>query len=141
LAEKAEEANTMSREEIYRELEKNMGEVPRFFRELSDTSLQIEYETMKIGRTHKSVVPQKYLELVGLGVSAAQSSRLGVLWHREMAKAYGATDAEIQETLYFSKVSVGWTAFIEGLDYDYGDYRKEVENIAKRMREQLKLAA
>jgi len=131
----------MSREEIYLEIEETMGEVPGIFKKLSDRSLEIEYQTMKLMQGRRTVIPQKYLELIGLGIAAARSSRYGVLWHREMAKAFGATEAEVEEALYFTKGSIGWNAYIDGLDYDYGDYKKEVRSVAEHMRRQLKMAA
>ena len=132
----------MSREEIYLEIEQTMGEVPGVFKKLSDRSLEIEYQTMKLMQRRRTVIPQKYLEMIGLGIAAARSSRYGVLWHREMAKAFGATEAEIEEALYFTKGSSGWSAYLQGIDYDYDEFRKEIRRAAEYVRrQQLKVAA
>ena len=81
-------------------------------------------------------VPNKYRELIGIGVAAATKCRYCIFFHREMAKLEGATDAEIEDAVHFAKSTSGWSTYIQGLDYDYDTFKKEVRQAADYVRKQ-----
>ena len=126
----------MNRQDIYKEIEERMGSVPGFFKCMTDSELDIEWQAMKLESTEQPAVPPKYRELIGLGIAAASQSRYGVYYHLHMAKLFGATDAEIEDAARFSKESVGWSTYLQGLDYDYDDFKKEVRSAAEYVRKQ-----
>jgi alkylhydroperoxidase/carboxymuconolactone decarboxylase family protein YurZ len=43
-----------------------------------------------------------------------------------VAKLNGASDAEIEDAIHFAKSSAGWSAYINGLQLDYDQFKKEV---------------
>ncbi len=132
----------MTREETYRDIEGTLGLVPGFLKTLPDSSLELEWKLMKTVQMETGPVPNKYRELIGIGVAAVTKCRYCVFFHREMAKLNGATDAEIEDAIHYAKSSAGWSTYIQGLDYDYEEFRKEIRRAADYVRkQQQKMAA
>lgn len=126
----------MTRQEVYSEIEETLGVVPGFLKSLTDRSLEIEWESMKSAQMEPGAIPNKYRELIGIGVAAATKCRYCIFFHREMAKLEGATDAEIEDAVHFAKSTSGWSTYVQGLDYDYDTFKKEVRRAAEYVRKQ-----
>jgi AhpD family alkylhydroperoxidase len=132
----------MNRQEIYRDIEETLGLVPTFLKSVPDSTLEEEWSIFKKIQLSDTLIPGKYKELIGLGVSAVTKCRYCVLFHTEVAKLMGATDAEIEEALHYAKVSTGWSTYIQGLQVDYDEFRAEVlracEFVRSKMGEQVR---
>jgi len=50
---------------------------------------------MRTVQFDEGAIPNKYRELIGLGIAATTRCRYCTLFHAEIAKLFGATDAEI----------------------------------------------
>ena len=124
----------MTRQEVYKDIEGTLGSVPGFLKALPDSSLELEWKLMKTVQMEPGPIPNKYRELIGLGLSAATKCRYCVFFHREMARLNGATDAEIEDAIHYAKSSAGWSTYIQGLDYDYEQFKKEVRGAAEYVR-------
>ncbi|MGD0116364.1 MAG: carboxymuconolactone decarboxylase family protein [Dehalococcoidia bacterium] len=132
----------MTRDEVYKDIEQTLGSVPGFLKTLPDSSLELEWKLMKTAQMEPGAVPNKYRELIGIGVAAATKCRYCIFFHREMAKLNGATDAEIEDAVHFAKSVAGWSTYIQGLDYDYDEFKKEIRRAAEYVRrQQEKMAA
>ncbi len=132
----------MTRQEIYKDIEDNMGVVPGFLKALPDSTLELEWRLMKVSEMEPGAIPNKYRELIGLGVAAATKCRYCIYFHREMAKLAGASEAEIEDAAHFAKSVSGWSTYVQGLDYDYDQFKKEVDAAVKHVRKmQEKVAA
>lgn len=116
----------MTRREVYEEIEETFGLVPSFFKEVPDSSLELEWKLMKRLQFEEGPIPNKYRELIGVAMSAVTRCRYCSLFHTEMAKLYGATDAEIEDAVHFAKSSAGWSAYLNGLQIDYDQFKAEV---------------
>jgi AhpD family alkylhydroperoxidase len=116
----------MNRQEVYKEIEEIFGLVPSFFNLIPDSTLELEWKLFKQIQLDESPIPNKYRELIGLGVAAARGCRYCTLYHTEVAKLFGATQAEIEDAVHFAKANVGWSAYINGLQVDYEEFRKEI---------------
>jgi AhpD family alkylhydroperoxidase len=90
----------MNRQAIYHEMEEMFGLVPSFFKLVPDATLEMEWELFKAIQLKDTAIPNKYKELIGVGISAAVRCRYCSLFHTEMAKLNGATEAEIEEAVH-----------------------------------------
>lgn len=124
----------MTREEVYREIEGTLGLVPRMFKAIPDSSLEMEWGLFKRVQLEEGPIPSKYGQLIGLGIAAATKCHYCVLFHTEVAKLYGATDAEIEDALHFAKSSAGWSTYINGLQIDFDEFKAEVRRIVEHVR-------
>ena len=125
----------MKKEETYREIEDTFGLVPSMFKAVPEKTLDLEWQLFKKVQLEDGEIPAKYRELIGIAISAATKCRYCVLFHTEIAKLNGATDAEIEEALHFAKQTSGWSTYINGLQLDFDEFKAEVLAAAKNVRE------
>ncbi|HEY3353204.1 MAG TPA: carboxymuconolactone decarboxylase family protein [Polyangia bacterium] len=126
-----------NRQEIYQDIEQALGLVPTFLKKVPDGSLELEWELMKQQQMVEGPVPNKYRELIGVGIAATTKCKYCIYFHTQMAKLNGATDAEIEDAVHFAKSSAGWSTYLNGLDLDLGQFKKEVNQACEHVRGQM----
>ncbi|MBM3497198.1 MAG: carboxymuconolactone decarboxylase family protein [Armatimonadetes bacterium] len=131
----------MTREEVYRDIEGMFGLVPSFIKQIPDSTLELEWELMKRVQFEEGPVPNKYRELIGLGIAAVSKCRYCALFHTEAARLNGATEEEIEDAVHYAKSSAGWSAYLNGMQVDYEQFRNEMAQIAEYVRAQAAQAA
>ena len=82
----------------------------------------------------ETAIPNKYRELIGVGVAAIMRCRYCSYYHSEIAKLYGATDAEIEDAVHFAKSSAGWSTYINGLQVYYETFKSEIDQTCEHIR-------
>lgn len=115
-------------------LQKMMGLVPTIFKVLPDSSIEKEWELFKKVQVEETAIPNKYRELIGVGVAAIMRCQYCSYDHTEVAKLYGATDAEIEDAVHFAKSSAGWSTYINGLQIDYEAFKAEIDQSCEHIR-------
>jgi AhpD family alkylhydroperoxidase len=126
----------MTRQQVYREIEGMFGLVPSFFKRVPDSTLEPEWELFKRVQLEDGPVPNKYKELIGVAISAITKCRYCAFYHTELAKLHGATEAEIEDAVHFAKSSAGWSAYINGLQVDFEQFKAEVLAACEHVRRQ-----
>ncbi len=121
----------MDREQIYTDMKKTLGLVPSMFKSIPDDTLELEWDLFKKNELEEGPLPGKYRELIGLGIAAVSKCRYCTFFHTEVAKMYGATDAEIENALRFAKSSAGWSTYVNGLQIDMETFKKEIKEVRK----------
>ena len=129
----------MSRKKIYQEIEHMMGVVPSMFKALPDSVLEIEWQLFKKTQIEDAAIPAKYRELIGLGIAAAMKCQFCAYFHTQMAKLNGATDAEIENAVHIAKDSSGWSTYIHGMQIDFAQFKKEIDQACAHIREEMHL--
>jgi AhpD family alkylhydroperoxidase len=129
-----EEEEAMTRQEVYREIEEMFGLVPSMFKAVPDSSLELEWKLFKQVQFAEGAIPNKYRELIGVAISAVTKCRYCSVFHTEVAKLNGATEAEIEDAVHFAKSSAGWSTYVNGLQMDYDQFRDEVLQACEHVR-------
>jgi AhpD family alkylhydroperoxidase len=124
----------MNRQEVYEEIEQMFGLVPSFFKVLPDSSLELEWKLFKRVQFDEGPIPNKYRELIGVAIAAVTKCRYCSLYHTEVAKLNGATDPEIEDAVHFAKSSAGWSAYLNGMQMDYEQFKSEVNRACEHVR-------
>jgi AhpD family alkylhydroperoxidase len=124
----------MRRHEVYQEVEQMMGLVPSFIKALPDSSIAEEWELFKKVQIEETAIPNKYRELIGVGVAAIMRCKYCSYYHTSVAKLYGATDAEIEDAVHFAKSSAGWSTYINGLQADFDQFKNEIDRACEHIR-------
>jgi len=123
----------MSKQEIYQEMKETLGLVPKFFQHVPENTLESEWNLFKQIQLEEGHIPNKYRELIGLGISAVTKCYYCAFYHTEAAKLFGATDEEIEEAVHYAKSSAGWSAYLNGLQFDLNEFRNEVRQIVRHV--------
>lgn len=124
----------MNRQQVYEDMENTLGVVPAFFKSIPDNALEDEWMLFKKVQVDASAIPDKYRELIGLGISAVTKCKYCIFFHSEMARLHGATEAEIQNALHYAKSSVGWSAYISGMQTDFEEFKNDVRQVCEHAR-------
>lgn len=126
---------TRTRKEIEDEIREEMGLVPTFFDEIPDELMQREWSLFRHFELDETHIPNKYKELIGIAVHAETKCRYCTLFHTEAARLFGATDEEIQEAVHYAKHTVGWSAYLNGIQQDFEEFRREMGRVADHLSE------
>jgi AhpD family alkylhydroperoxidase len=138
LARREEEA-LMASAEIMREAEQMLGLVPEWLKQIPESAapgLWAQFRDFYLAETR---IPNKYKELIGLGVSGATRCKYCALFHTEAARLHGATDEEIAEASAMAGVTMMISTFLNAEQVDYERFRKETQDViayVKRQRQQ-----
>ena len=124
-------ATTRTRKQVEAEIKEELGLVPGFFQSIPDNYIDLEWELFKRLELGETLIPNKYKELMGVAIHSETKCRYCVLFHSEAAKLFGATDEEIQEAVHYAKMSLGWSAYINGMKTDYDDFEAELKKVVQ----------
>ena len=132
----------MSRADVDRDIEATLGLVPRFMQDVPDYLIESEWASFKnLQLSDQTAIPNKYKELIGLGVSGATRCRYCVYFHSEAAKLFGATDEEITEASLVAKNTMAWSTYLNAMQYDFDEFRQEFDRMAEHVRSQMMASA
>jgi len=127
-------ATTRTRDVVERDIKETLGLVPSFFNRIPDEAIDQEWTLFKRFELEETEIPNKYKELMMLAVHSETRCRYCTLFHTEVARMFGATDKEIQEAVHLAKHTVGWSVYINGMQTDYDQFTKELEQIGKYLK-------
>jgi AhpD family alkylhydroperoxidase len=130
------------RHETDRDIEEVFGLNPEFFQRVPDYLLPTEWASFKsLMLSDQTAIPNKYKEMIGLAVSGATRCRYCAYFHAEAARLFGATEDEINETALVAKHTMGWSTYLNTLQFDYDQFTSEFDQIATHIREQQAVGA
>jgi AhpD family alkylhydroperoxidase len=124
----------MAREDVHQEMKEMFGRVISFVDLIPDAFIDSEWDLMKRLQFGETLIPGKYKELIGLAVAGATRCRYCALFHTEAAKLNGATDAEIEEAMHYTKLVSGWSIYINGLQVPYEEFAEEVRQVVEHIK-------
>lgn len=120
---------TRPRQEVEADIRATLGLVPGFFSRIPDDVFDMEWKLFKHYVFEETLIPNKYKELMGVALHSETKCHYCTLFHTEAAKLFGATDEEIQEAVHYAKMSLGWSAYINGIQQDYDEFAEELQQI------------
>jgi AhpD family alkylhydroperoxidase len=124
--------------EARRDIEATLGLVPEFFERVPEYLLPSEWHSFKsLQLSDQTAIPNKYKELIGLAVSGATRCKYCAYFHTEAARLFGATEDEINESALIAKNTMGWSTYLNTLQFDYDRFTEEFDRIAAHVREQM----
>ncbi|HZO80038.1 MAG TPA: carboxymuconolactone decarboxylase family protein [Solirubrobacteraceae bacterium] len=130
------------RESVGQDIEQTLGLVPDMFRRVPDYLLPTEWASFKsLVLSDQTAIPNKYKELIGLAVSGATRCRYCAYFHTEAARLFGATEDEIMEAALIAKNTMGWSTYLNTLQFDYDEFTSEFDQVTAYVREQMAAGA
>ncbi|HTP51572.1 MAG TPA: carboxymuconolactone decarboxylase family protein [Anaeromyxobacteraceae bacterium] len=119
------EKNQANTSKIREEIKEAFGKVPTWVNEMPTSALEGFWTLMRDFQLAETKIPNKYKELIGLGVSGATRCRYCTLFHTEAAKLFGATDEEIAEAAMMAAHTMSASTFVNSMQIDYDNFRRE----------------
>ena len=122
--------------DLFREVEELFGQVPRWLALMPEEGLGGFWALMRDFYLAETTIPNKYKELIGLAVSGATRCKYCALFHTEAARLYGATDEEVAEASMMGALTMQGSTFINAVQYDYEQFRRETKDIVAYVKSQ-----
>ena len=126
-------AQDMSYENAKKEIEEEFGMFPTMFEVFPEHALAGAWENFKQLNSPESKIPPKYRELLQLAVAAQIPCDYCIYFHTASAKAYGATEEEIQEALAHGAQTRYWSMILQGNQIEFEKFKTEFDSMMEHM--------
>ncbi len=126
----------------YRDIEQTLGLVPGFFKAFPQSGIAgawSEFKTLQLNPDTR--LDNKTKQLIGLAVSAQIPCQYCIYFHTAVARANGATEAEISEAVAMAAMTRHWSTVLNGLEIDLASFRKETDTVLRFAAERAKSAS
>jgi AhpD family alkylhydroperoxidase len=118
------------------EMKEMFGQVPSWADEIPESAAKGFWSLMRDFQLGETRIPNKYKELIGLGVSGATRCRYCALFHTEAARLFGATDEEIAEASMMAGFTMAASTFLNAQQVDHDTFARETREIVAYVRKQ-----
>jgi AhpD family alkylhydroperoxidase len=108
------------------DVQKTLGFMPGFIKALPDNMVPGAWAEMKSLEGQPTLLPCSLKEIIGVAVSAQMPSAPMVYAHTQLAKASGATPAEIADGVAVAAITRHWSTFMNGVQLDETKFRAEL---------------
>lgn len=132
-------ADDASAQATYRDIEQTLGSVPSFFKAFPESGIAgawAEFKSVQLNPKTKLDVKTK--ELLGLAVSAQIPCQYCIYFHTAAAKANGATDDEIRETVAMAAIVRHWSTVLNGMQVDLNGFKRDTDTVLRLAGEKAK---
>ena len=127
-----------SNENARKEIIEHFGVMPTMFEVYPDFALAGAWENFKQLNSSEGNIPPKYRELIQLAVAAQIPCEYCTYFHIASAKAFGATNEEIEEAIAHGAQTRHWSMILKGNQVDLEEFKKEFDGMMKFMSENSK---
>jgi len=117
----------------YRDIEQTLGFVPGFFKAFPPSGIAgawSEFKSLQLSPDTK--LDGKTKQLIGLAVSAQIPCQYCIYFHAAVARANGATEAEISEAVAMAAMTRHWSTVLNGMEIDLATFKQETDAVLKR---------
>lgn len=125
--------DTENYEKAKKEIETEFGIFPTLFAVYPKPALSGAWETWKQLNSPNSAIPPKYRELLQLAVAAQIPCNYCIYFHTASAKAYGASDEEIKESVAQGAQTRQWSMVLQGNQVEFEKFKTEFDEMMKYM--------
>jgi AhpD family alkylhydroperoxidase len=123
--------------DAYKDIEKTLGMVPKFFLMLPEEALPGAWSEFKaVQLSPYTALSSKHKELIGLAVAAQIPCEYCIYYHREGARLSGASEREIQEAVGVAAVTRHWSAILNAFRLDRAAFRKDADRMIENVSNQ-----
>ena len=124
-------------DDVYKEIENQMGMVPSFMKLLPKASLPGIWKVFRgVELNPHSALPGKTKSLISLAVGAQIPCKYCIYWDTEIAKLDGATDQEISEAVEMGGATRFWSTWLNGNRFEEKAFFKEADKIFAYLKKQ-----
>ena len=132
----AEDAATQA---VYSDIEQTLGTVPSFFKAFPEVGIAgawSEFKTVQLNP--RTQLDGKTKELLGLAVASQIPCGYCIYFHTAAAKANGATEEEIRETVAMAAIVRHWSTVLNGMQVDLAGFKRDTDTVLRLAAEKAK---
>ncbi|MGX5802162.1 carboxymuconolactone decarboxylase family protein [Bradyrhizobium sp. Arg314] len=126
-AARAEDASAVA---AYKDIQATLGTVPDMFKTLPDVAVAGAWAEIKgVQLNPNTALNGKTKELLGLAVASQIPCQYCIYFHTLAAKANGASDEEIKETIAMAAIVRHWSTMLNGSQVDLATFKKQTDDL------------
>ena len=115
------------------EIKANFGLYPSLFEIIPDYQVPGMWEYFKTVNSPQNAIPPKYRELINLAVAAQIPCDYCIFYHTEAAKAFGATEDEVKESIVLASGTRAFSMILQGNGVDLDQFKDEFRQMMAHM--------
>jgi AhpD family alkylhydroperoxidase len=123
----------MSRSDTEREITQTLGQVPDFFKDMPDDTLEREWQSWRSFQLEDTALTAREKHLIGLGVAAAIHCPYCTYFHRAAATMMGASEAQCEEAARFAADTSKYSTYLHGLQTSIDDFRRQADEMGEHL--------
>ncbi|WP_192253414.1 carboxymuconolactone decarboxylase family protein [Mesorhizobium silamurunense] len=124
---RAEDASATA---AYKDIQATLGSVPDMFKTLPDVAVAGAWAEIKgVQLNPNTALDGKTKELMGLAVASQIPCQYCIYFHTLAAKANGASDEEIKETIAMAAIVRHWSTMLNGSQVDLSAFKKQTDDL------------
>ena len=124
----------MSRSDTEHDIIETLGQVPSFFQDMPDDTLEHEWQEFKKFQLTDTALTAREKHLIGLGVAAATHCPYCTYFHRQAAGMMGASDLQIEEAARFASDTAKYSAYLHGLQVPLDEFKRQADEMGEYLR-------
>lgn len=130
-----EQMKLTTAEDAYKDMERTLGFTPNFMKAYPQNAIVSAWQEMKgLEMNPNAVLAMKDRDLIGLAVAAQVPCPYCIYYHSQFAKAHGATEQQLKETIAMAGITRNWSTFLNGKAYDDQKFRNQTNQIMKHLK-------
>ena len=110
--------------------------LPGFMKNTPKDILPQMWPLFKKYQMGKSLIPEKYREMMMLAAAAAVKCPYCQTYHKEISKMFGASEEELNELAVIVGQTSFWSNVLHTQNYDYDTFVRELQQIGEHMTKQ-----
>jgi AhpD family alkylhydroperoxidase len=114
---------------VFEDVKQMFGFVPEFVKKFPAEALPGAWTELKSVEMSDSAIPDKYKNLIALGVASQIPCKLCIAMDTEFARASGASEREIHEAITMAGAARHMTTLVEGLQLDEKALRRDLDRL------------
>ncbi|MGH8993219.1 MAG: carboxymuconolactone decarboxylase family protein [Acidimicrobiia bacterium] len=119
----------MGREMAEGEMKELVGCIPAVLDRVPDELVDADWRLFRNPFVDDSLIPGRYKALIGVAVAAAIRCSSTARLHAELARAHGASEAELAEAVHHAALALSWSTRIHGFQLEPGELEAEAADI------------
>jgi AhpD family alkylhydroperoxidase len=123
------------------DIKQSLGFVPEFLARFPASALPGAWKEFRnVQMAQDTAIAPKHTSLIGLGVAAQIPCRYCVIADTELARAQGASDAELAEAVAMAGLVRHWSTWLNGTQQSEAAFKKDVDALVKGAKKAQKAA-
>ncbi len=121
-----------SAQAAYRDIEATLGFVPGFFKVFPEAGIAGAWDEFKtVQLDPHTALSGKEKQLIGLAVAAQIPCAYCIYFHTAAARANGATEEEVRETVAMAAITRHWSTVLNGMEVDLATFKKDTDTVLR----------
>lgn len=124
----------------YNDMNKTFGMIPSFLKQYPESAISGAWKEMKaVQFSNATALTGKLKELIGVAVASQIPCQYCNYFHTQAAVLNGARANEVQEAIAIASSTRHWSTYLNGVQMDEATFNKDVQQIMKHMKAQIKM--